>query len=88
MIAAYVLAGELKRCDGDHTEAFRRYQDLFGAFVFKKQNTALRLASSFAPKTKFALFLRNQIFNLMRIPGVADVALGNGFADRISLPDY
>ena len=52
MIAAYVLAGELKRSDGDHTKAYRRYQELFGPFVFKKQNTALRLASSFAPKTK------------------------------------
>ena len=88
MIAAYVLAGELKRSDGDHTKAYRRYQELFGPFVFKKQNTALRLVSSFAPKTRFALFLRNQIFNLMRIPGVADIAIGNGFADRISLPDY
>ena len=88
MIASYVLAGELKRCGGDYAQAFKRYQDLFGPFVFKKQNSALRLASSFAPKSKFGLFLRNQIFNLMRIPGVVDLALGNGLADRIELPDY
>ena len=88
MIASYILAGELKRCQGDYAEAFRRYQNLFGPFVLKKQNSALRLASSFAPKSKFALFLRNQIFNLMRIPGIVDLAVGSGLADRIDLPDY
>ena len=88
MIASYVLAGELKRCRGDYAEAFRRYQSLFGPFVLKKQNSALRLASSFAPKSKWGLSLRNLIFNLMRIPGVVDLAVGNGLADRINLPDY
>ena len=88
MIASYILAGELKRCRGDYTEAFRRYQNLFGPFVLKKQNSALRLASSFAPKSKWALSLRNLVFNLMRIPGIVDLALGNGLADRIELPDY
>jgi len=88
MIAAYILAGELKRCQGDYIEAFRRYQSLFGPFVLKKQNSALRLASSFAPKSRSGLFVRNLIFNLMRIPGVVDLALGNGLADKIELPDY
>lgn len=88
MIAAYVLAGELKRCQGDYAEAFRQYQNLFGPFVLKKQNSALRLAGSFAPKSEVALFIRNQIFNLMKIPWVVDMALGNGLADRITLPNY
>lgn len=88
MIASYVLAGELKRCHGDYAEAFTRYQNLFGPFVLKKQKSALRLASSFAPKSNLGLFLRNQVFNLMRIPGVVDLAVGNGLADRIDLPDY
>lgn len=88
MMAAYVLAGELKHCHGDYGEAFRRYQDLFGPFVLKKQNSALRLAGSFAPKSKVTLLIRNQIFNLMRIPWVVDLALGNGLADRIALPNY
>lgn len=88
MIASYVLAGELKRCEGDYTEAFRRYQNLFGPFVLKKQNSALRLAGSFAPKSKLSLFVRNQILNLMSLPGIAELALGNGFVDRIALPEY
>lgn len=88
MIASYVLAGELKRCQGDYPEAFRRYQNLFGPFVLKKQNTALRLAGSFAPKSKLSLFVRNQIFNLMNLPGIAELAMGNGFVDKIALPEY
>ena len=56
MVAAYILAGELHRADGDYAEAFPRYQDLFGPFVFNKQKAALRFAGAFAPKSKFALF--------------------------------
>ena len=88
MIAAYILAGELSRCKGDHRVAFTRYQNLFGPFVQKKQDAALRFASSFAPQSKFALYLRNQIFNLMAIPWIADLALGSGLADKIDLPNY
>lgn len=88
MVAAYILAGELSRCGGDYAAAFRRYQDLFGPFVLAKQKAALRFAGSFAPKSKLSLFLRNQIFRLMAIPWVADLAVGRDLADRITLPEY
>ena len=88
MVAAYVLAGELHRSNGDYAGAFRRYQDLFGPFVAGKQKAALRFAGSFAPKSKLSLFLRNRIFNLMSIGWVANLALGSGLADKIVLPDY
>jgi 2-polyprenyl-6-methoxyphenol hydroxylase-like FAD-dependent oxidoreductase len=88
MVSAYILAGELRRANGKYDEAFRQYQKLFGPFVLKKQKAALRLAGSFAPKSKFALFLRNQIFNLMAIPWIADRVVGSALADKIELPDY
>ncbi len=88
MVSAYILAGELHRANGDYARAFSRYQDLFAPFVLAKQKTALRFASAFAPKTKFGLFLRNQIFNLMAIPWVADLAAGRDFSDNIALPNY
>lgn len=88
MVSAFILAGELYRCKNDYAEAFRRYQDLFSPFVLKKQNAALRLAGSFAPKSKFALFLRNHIFDLMAIRWIADLAVGRDLADKIALPDY
>jgi 2-polyprenyl-6-methoxyphenol hydroxylase-like FAD-dependent oxidoreductase len=88
MVAAYILAGELHRANGDYSTAFARYQDLFGPFVREKQKAALRLAGSFAPGSKFSLFLRNQIMKLMVIPWVADLAIGSGLRDKITLPQY
>ena len=68
MVAAYILAGELHRSNGDYAAAFGRYQELFGPFVLGKQKAALRFAGAFAPKSKFGLFLRNRIFNLIGNP--------------------
>ena len=56
--------------------------------VSTKQKAALRFAGFFAPKSKFALFLRNQILRLMAIPGIADRALGREIADKIEFPNY
>ena len=88
MVGAYILAGELHRNHGDYVAAFARYQDLFGPFVLSKQKAALRFAGTFAPKSNLALFLRNQIFNLMSIPWIANLAVGRDLADPIALPDY
>jgi len=88
MVAAYILAGELHRANGDYAAAYRRYQDLFGPFVLGKQKAALRFAGAFAPKSKSALFLRNQIFNLLAIRWIADLAVGRDLSDNIALPNY
>ena len=88
MVAAYILAGELYRSKGNHAEAFCRYQQLFAPFVVPKQKAALRFAGSFAPHSRLSLIVRNQIMNLMRIPWIADLAIGRGFSDKIALPDY
>jgi 2-polyprenyl-6-methoxyphenol hydroxylase-like FAD-dependent oxidoreductase len=88
MVAAYILAGELRRAKGRYVEAFARYQDLFGPLVLKKQKAALHLAGAFAPKSKFTMLLRNQIFNLLTISWIADLVIGRDLADNISLPDY
>jgi 2-polyprenyl-6-methoxyphenol hydroxylase-like FAD-dependent oxidoreductase len=86
--AAYVLAGELHRAGGNHETAFKRYQELFGPFVAMKQRAALGFAGLFGPKTKMGLFVRNQIMNLMKLPWVADMAMGRGLADKIAIPEY
>ncbi|MGH9735884.1 MAG: FAD-dependent monooxygenase [Candidatus Acidiferrales bacterium] len=88
MVAAYILAGELHRAGGNFAEGFARYESLFAPFVARKQTAALRFAGSFAPKSKFSLFLRNRIFDLISIPFVADLTMGRDLADKISLPDY
>lgn len=88
MTAAYILAGELHRARGDYAAAFAEYHRRFDWFVRGKQQAALRFAGSFAPQSKFSLFVRNQIFRLMAFPWVADVAAGRGMVDHIELPEY
>jgi len=88
MAGAYILAGELHRAAGDYGSAFARYQALFQPLIRAKQEAALRFAGIFAPKSKFKLWLRNRIFNLMHIGWIADLAVERDLADRIVFPDY
>ncbi len=88
MVAAYILAGELYRSGGDWRIGLARYQELFAPFVRDKQKAALRFAGLLAPKSKMALFVRNQVMNLLRIPWVADRSFASDLTDRLALPDY
>lgn len=88
MAEAYVLAGELHDCGGDHTEAFARYQARLMPFLERKQASAARFASSFAPTTALGVTVRNLVTRFLGIPLVADVFIGRGLRDDIELPDY
>ncbi len=85
---AYVLAGELDAALGDHAVAFRQYEDRLKAFLHKKQESAKKFASSFAPDTAAGLIFRNLITRVMDVPIVADLALGRAVRDEIELPNY
>jgi 2-polyprenyl-6-methoxyphenol hydroxylase-like FAD-dependent oxidoreductase len=88
MIAAYVLAGELSRTRNSPDAALIRYEELLHPFMLAKQQTAAKLAASFTPKTRWGLFLRNQITKAFAIPFVAKLVMGGSLLDRIDLPDY
>ena len=88
MVAAYILAGELYRASGDYKHAFAKYQELFAPFVRQKQDAALRLRVLFGPKSKLAMFVRNQVMNLVRIPWIARAAFSRDLVDKIALPEY
>jgi 2-polyprenyl-6-methoxyphenol hydroxylase-like FAD-dependent oxidoreductase len=88
MVAAYILAGELHEAGDDYERAFSRYQEIFAPFVRGKQKAALRFASVFAPKSKTALFVRNRIINLLRIPAVANLTFSRELMDELALPEY
>ena len=87
MTAAYALAGELAKAGGRHDEAFSRYESLLRAFINSKQKGAERFSGAFAPRTRFGLFLRNQVIRACAIPGVAKLALSRDIADTLQLPD-
>jgi 2-polyprenyl-6-methoxyphenol hydroxylase-like FAD-dependent oxidoreductase len=85
---AYVLAGELHACGADHAAAFARYEDRLRPLLRRKQESAARFASSFAPRSAFGLAFRNLVTRLLRIPLVADFFIGRDLRDEIRLPDY
>lgn len=88
MVGAYLLAGELRRAEGDHDAAFARYQERLRPLVRGKQDAAIRLSSYFAPPSRFAMFVGRQVMRLMGVPLVAELALARALKDRIRLPDY
>jgi 2-polyprenyl-6-methoxyphenol hydroxylase-like FAD-dependent oxidoreductase len=61
MAGAYILAGELRRANDDHTQGFKAYEKRLRAFIEDKQRAAERLAASFAPRTWFGLSVRDLI---------------------------
>jgi 2-polyprenyl-6-methoxyphenol hydroxylase-like FAD-dependent oxidoreductase len=88
MTEAYVLAGELHRAKGDYRDAFRRQEQLLRPFVDGKQESAKDFASSFAPKTAFGVWIRNQATKLMAFRPIANLFIGRALRDDIDIPNY
>jgi 2-polyprenyl-6-methoxyphenol hydroxylase-like FAD-dependent oxidoreductase len=88
MTEAFVLAGELKRAGGDHREAFSCYERKLRPFVAGKQRSALSFASSFAPRTRFGVWARNQATKLFAVPPLARYILARSLRDELFLADY
>jgi 2-polyprenyl-6-methoxyphenol hydroxylase-like FAD-dependent oxidoreductase len=85
---AYVLAGELASSRGNVVEAFQRYESLLMPFLRRKQASASRFASTFAPRTATGIHLRNLISRLLGIRFVANYFIGRDLRDDLSLPQY
>jgi 2-polyprenyl-6-methoxyphenol hydroxylase-like FAD-dependent oxidoreductase len=88
MTACYILAGELAKSSGRPQEAFASYEALLRSHIASKQRGAERFASALAPRTRWGLFLRNQIIRATAIPGVARFTFGRDIIDTLQLPDY
>jgi 2-polyprenyl-6-methoxyphenol hydroxylase-like FAD-dependent oxidoreductase len=88
MTAAYVLAGELAGAHGRHEDAFSNYEARLRSYILLKQRSAGRFAGAFAPKTRFGMFVRNQVMNATSIPGLGKIALGREMVESLRLPDY
>ena len=88
MVAAYILAGELKRANGDHRAAFAKYEERLHSFIAGKQQAAVRFAPFFAPSSRFGMFFRSQVMKLMALPFVTQLAVGREIRDSVELPAY
>ena len=88
MTEAYVLAGELSRAGGNYEAAFRSCETSLRDFIARKQQSALRLASSFAPKSRLSIWLRNMGLRLLKVPLIAKLLVGATLNDDFELPEY
>jgi 2-polyprenyl-6-methoxyphenol hydroxylase-like FAD-dependent oxidoreductase len=88
MAEAYVLAGELRRCEGDHNRAFAQYQEHLIPVLQSKQASATKFASTMVPRTRLGLGVRNVATRLLRFPFLANLLIGGSLRDDFSLPNY
>jgi 2-polyprenyl-6-methoxyphenol hydroxylase-like FAD-dependent oxidoreductase len=85
VVGAYVLAGELAAAGGDHTVAFRRYEEIFRGYA--KVSERASAGPFLAPRTKLRMRLRNWTFKsklLLRMM----LKMTDDFATDIELADY
>ena len=82
------LAGELRRSEGEWGAAFARYERLLRPLIAEKQRAAVRFASSFAPRTRLGIAVRNLVTRAFAIGPIADLFVGRTLRDEIQLPGY
>ncbi len=88
MVEAYVLAGELQRAAGNPLRAFECYQSRLRPFLAAKQDAALGMLNFFAPKNRWALWVRNLGVRLVAIPLVSSRFVEGSLRDDLELPRY
>jgi 2-polyprenyl-6-methoxyphenol hydroxylase-like FAD-dependent oxidoreductase len=84
---AYTLAAALRDAGGDHRLAFRRYEQSLRGFIEAKQKGAAGFASTFAPRTAFGVWARDQALKLMGVPWIARLLMASAFRDDFKLPE-
>ncbi|MFZ1754757.1 MAG: FAD-dependent monooxygenase [Caldilineaceae bacterium] len=69
MAGAYLLANELHAADGEHTTAFAAYQAKLQPEIMQRQKQAQKLANSFVPNTRFAIWVTHLFMRAAFLPG-------------------
>jgi len=87
IVAAYALAGELVTAHGDHTIAYRRYEQLVGDFARRCQKSGNATGKFLAPGAAWAIWLRNSLLR-RRILMTMMLTMAKGRTNTIDLPDY
>jgi len=89
VIGAYILAGELKESNGDHTAAFASYDAQMRGFVAKCQGMAEGV-DWFIPKTNFKQWLALQIWKILPYTPMKNmmIEMPKKIANSIKVKDY
>ncbi|MFI0777372.1 FAD-dependent monooxygenase [Streptomyces sp. NPDC021212] len=87
VVAAYVLAGELARAQGDHGAAFARYERRLRKYAEGCQVGGDRTGKFLAPATATGIRLRNTLLS-RRLFLNGMLKLGEKVSSTVALPDY
>ncbi|GGU54875.1 FAD-dependent oxidoreductase [Streptomyces albospinus] len=87
IVGAYVLAGELAAANGDHRQAFTRYEQKLRPYVTQCQEGGRGTGEFLAPATQEAMDARNAVLN---DPAALTAMLGQAheISANITLDDY
>jgi len=88
LAGAYLFAKKLQRASGDHLVAYRAFEERFRLFIERKQQSAQQFATSFTPKTRVGLFVRDLVLRLTAFPLVSNWLMRRFVTDQFQLPDY
>ncbi|RNG30545.1 FAD-dependent monooxygenase [Streptomyces botrytidirepellens] len=87
VVAAYVLAGELARAQGDHRMAFTRYESRLRKYARGCQAGGNRTGKFLAPGTVAGIRFRNTVLSRpLFLNGM--LRLGEKVSSTVALPDY
>ncbi|GKQ39718.1 FAD-dependent monooxygenase [Streptomyces sp. A012304] len=87
VVAAYVLAGELARAEGDHRVAFARYESRLRKYARGCQAGGGRTGKFLAPGTTAGIRFRNTVLSRpLFLNGM--LRLGEKVSSTVTLPDY
>jgi 2-polyprenyl-6-methoxyphenol hydroxylase-like FAD-dependent oxidoreductase len=78
VVGAYVLAGELRAADGDHTAGFRNYETQTRDFVRRSRSIGPASMKSIIPRTSTQVWLTTQMLRLLpRLPATLQRSLSS-----------
>lgn len=87
VVAAYVLAGELARADGDHATAFARYEAQLRTFVTRCQRGGSNAGRFLAPRSATVLRMRNWMLSSPYFRALM-LKQADSMASNLPLRDY
>ena len=91
IVGAYVLAGELSKCDGDYNKAFEEYESIMRPYVTKAQNLPPGAPGIANPQTEWGINILYGVLSFADKSGLAKLVgmLGWGSkSEGITLPEY
>jgi 2-polyprenyl-6-methoxyphenol hydroxylase-like FAD-dependent oxidoreductase len=89
LVGAYILAGELAACLGDHQLAFTRYEELMRSYVAKSQQLPPGGVAGFAPNSAAYIALRAiSMRTMIHWPMKNLITSQFAKAKDLELPDY